>query len=490
MDQLFRDLIQRTGGDIYLGVVGPVRTGKSTFIKKFMELFVIPEINDKLELERATDQLPQSGTGKMIMTTEPKFIPEEAIEIELQDNTKMRVRLVDCVGYMIDGAQGYEDDDGPRMVMTPWFEEPVPFAEAAEIGTEKVMREHSTIGVVITTDGTIVDIERENYIPAEEKIISEMQRIRKPFVVILNSTDPDSEESKELQQELAEKYQVSIIPVDVSNMGNEEMYKIFQEVLYEFPLHEINISLPNWLEKLPKKHWLSKKIHEHVSTSSYQVNTVRDILGISEKLLGIDYISDVILEELQLGEGIANIKICMPQSLFTQILNEITDLNLESVDDLIPHLYDLVAAKREYDPIKEAVLSARKMGYGIVPPHLTEMLLEEPEIIRQGNRFGVRLKASAPSYHIVKVDVESEVAPIIGSERQSEELIKYLLDEFEASPQRLWESNIFGKSLQTLVEEGIQKKLFNMPENARDKLREALEKIINEGSGGLIAIIL
>ncbi|QOR35804.1 stage IV sporulation protein A [Clostridium sp. 'deep sea'] len=490
MDQLYKDLIQRTGGDIYLGVVGPVRTGKSTFIKKFMELFVIPEIKDDLELERATDQLPQSGTGKMVMTTEPKFIPEDAIEIDLTDNTSMRVRLVDCVGYMINGAQGYEDEEGPRMVMTPWFEEPVPFAEAAEIGTEKVMREHSTIGVVITTDGSIVDIERENYIAAEEKIINEMQRIQKPFVVILNTQNPNSEETEVLQQELAEKYAVSIIPVDVSNMGNEEMYKILQEVLYEFPLQEINITMPDWLEKLPKKHWLSKKIHEHVSTSSYGANTVRDILSLTEKLLSIDYISEVILEKLQLGEGIADIKIVMPQELFMQILKEITGLDLTTIDDLIPHLYGYVEAKNEYDMIKEALMSARKMGYGVVPPKMLEMILEEPEIIRQGNRFGVRLKASAPSYHIVKVDVESEVAPIIGSERQSEELIKYLLDEFEASPERLWESNIFGKSLQTLVEEGIQKKLFNMPENARDKLREALEKIINEGNGGLIAIIL
>ena len=487
---LLQHIVERTGGDIYLGVVGPVRTGKSTFIKKFMELVVIPNITDPNDQERARDELPQSSAGRTIMTTEPKFIPDEAINIKVRDNISMRVRLVDCVGYAVPGAVGYEDGDGPRMVTTPWFDYDIPFEEAAEVGTKKVIADHSTIGIVVTTDGTISDIPRADYVAAEEWVVNELKELGKPFVVLLNSTQPYSQEALTLKEELAEKYNVPVIPFNAQQLVEEDINIIFQEVLYEFPVREVNINLPSWVEVLEDDHWLRESYNNIIRESVMDVTRLRDVDGMVEALSTKDIVSSITLKEMDLGTGKAIIDIQAPEALFEKILSEICGVEIEDQADLLTVLKESVAAKREYDKLAEALEQVKETGYGIVPPQLDEMTLEEPEIIRQGGRFGVRLRASAPSLHIVRVDVKSEFAPIVGTEKQSEELANYIMGEFEENPEKLWEADIFGKSMHSLVKDGITTKLGNMPPNAQEKLQETLEKIINEGSGGLIAIIL
>jgi len=487
---LIQHIVERTGGDIYLGVVGPVRTGKSTFIKKFMELLVIPNIPDALDQERARDELPQSSAGRTIMTTEPKFIPDEAIEIKVRDNISMRVRFVDCVGYTVNGAVGYDDDGGPRMVTTPWFDYDIPFEEAAEVGTRKVITDHSTIGIVVTTDGTITDIPRYDYLEAEERVVAELKELGKPFVILLNSIRPYSQEALALKEELADKYNVPIIPFNAIQLMEEDINVIFQEVLYEFPVREVNINLPSWVEVLDADHWLREDYSQIIRESVAEINRLRDVDGMVETLSVQDIVENIVLKEMDLGTGKAVIEIQAPESLYEQILTEICGVEIEDQADLLMILKASVAAKREYDKLAEALEQVRETGYGIVPPLLEEMSLEEPEIIRQGGRFGVRLRASAPSLHIIRVDVNSEFAPIVGTEKQSEELISFIMSEFEESPEKMWQSDIFGKSLHALVKDGIGNKLGNMPPNAQEKLQETLEKIINEGSGGLIAIIL
>ena len=487
---LIQHIIERTGGDIYLGVVGPVRTGKSTFIKRFMELVVLPNILDPADQERARDELPQSSAGKTIMTTEPKFIPDEAIEIKVRDNIGMRVRMVDCVGYTVNGAIGYEDDGGPRMVTTPWFDYDIPFEEAAEVGTRKVIADHSTIGIVVTTDGTISDIPRSDYVAAEQRVIKELKELGKPFVILLNSVRPFSQEALALKEELSESYNVPVIPFNSLQLMEEDVNIIFQEVLYEFPVREVNINLPSWVEVLDTEHWLRSDYSQIIRDSVMDVNRLRDIDSMVETLSTKEIVENIMLKEMDLGTGKAVIEIMAPESLFEQVLSEICGIEIEDQADLLMILKDSVAAKREYDKLAGALAQVSETGYGIVPPQLDEMTLEEPEIIRQGGRFGVRLKASAPSLHIIRVDVRSEFAPIVGTEKQSEELINYIMGEFEENPEKIWQSDIFGKSLHSLVKDGISTKLGNMPPNAQDKLQETLEKIINEGSGGLIAIIL
>lgn len=487
---LIQHIVERTGGDIYLGVVGPVRTGKSTFIKKFMELLVIPNIPDALDQERARDELPQSSAGRTIMTTEPKFIPDEAIEIKVRDNIAMRVRFVDCVGYTVNGAVGYDDDGGPRMVTTPWFDYDIPFEEAAEVGTRKVITDHSTIGIVVTTDGTITDIPRQDYLEAEERVVAELKELGKPFVILLNSIRPYSQEALALKEELADKYDVPIIPFNAIQLMEEDINVIFQEVLYEFPVREVNINLPSWVEVLDADHWLREDYSQIIRESVAEINRLRDVDGMVEALSIQDIVDNIVLKEMDLGTGKAVIEIQAPEALYERILTEICGVEIEDQADLLMILKESVAAKREYDKLAEALEQVRETGYGIVPPLLEEMSLEEPEIIRQGGRFGVRLRASAPSLHIIRVDVHSEFAPIVGTEKQSEELINFIMGEFEESPEKMWQSDIFGKSLHSLVKDGIGSKLGNMPPNAQEKLQETLEKIINEGSGGLIAIIL
>jgi len=487
---LLQNIVERTGGDIYLGVVGPVRTGKSTFIKKFMELLVLPNIKDPADLERARDELPQSSAGRTIMTTEPKFIPDEAIEINVRDNITMRVRLVDCVGYTVRGAVGYDDEGAPRMVTTPWFDHDIPFEEAAEVGTRKVISDHSTIGIVITTDGSITDIARPEYLEAEQRVVDELHELGKPFVMLLNSTRPYSQETLNLKEELSEKYDVPVIPLNAQLLVEEDINVIFQEVLYEFPVREVNINLPGWVEVLDEDHWLRLQYASSIKENIGKIQRLRDIDGLVETLSTYSIVAAIQLKDMNLGTGYAVIEIQAPDLLFGQIVSEICDIEVKDQADLLQVLKVSAFARREYEKLAEALEQVRETGYGIVPPILEEMALEEPEIIRQGGRFGVRLRASAPSLHIVRVDVKSEFSPIVGSEKQSEDLINYLMSEFEENPEKLWQADIFGKSLHSLVKDGITNKLGNMPPSAQEKLQETLEKIINEGSGGLIAIIL
>ncbi|MGI6142346.1 MAG: stage IV sporulation protein A [bacterium] len=487
---LFRDIAERTGGDIYIGVVGPVRTGKSTFIKRFMELLVLPNIADGPEKERALDELPQSGGGRTIMTTEPKFIPEEAVEVTIKENTTLRIRMVDCVGYCVQGALGYEEEAGPRMVQTPWFEEAVPFQEAAEAGTKKVISEHSTIGLVITTDGTITEIPRENYEEAEQRVIEELQELGKPYVIVLNSVLPEAPETRAMAEELQERYQVPVLPMDVARLSLDDIYTTLQEVLYEFPVGEVNVDLPAWVETLDTDHWLRQKFTGATQEAVSRIKRVRDIDQAIDVFENYDFVRNAILAALDLGSGIGRIRIIPQEGLLYKVMEEITGAPLANEADLLRLLREYTFAKREYDKVADALRDVERTGYGIVQPQLDEMILEEPELVRHGNRFGVRLRASAPSLHMIRADIKAEVSPIVGTEKQCEELVQYLTEEFEDNPAKLWQSNIFGKSLHELVKDGIRNKLYRMPENAQEKLQETLERIVNEGGGGLICIIL
>ncbi len=487
---IYKDIMERTGGDIYLGVVGPVRTGKSTFIRKAMELFVLPNIGDFSELERVRDELPQGSAGKTIMTTEPKFVPDDAVEVEVKENVRFRIRFVDCVGYSVPGAVGYEDDEGPRMVSTPWFDYEVPFQEASELGTRKVITEHSTIGLVMTTDGSIADIPRDSYQEAEERVITELKELGKPFVVVLNSTRPDSEDSRALKEELSRKYAVPVISLNCLHLKEEDFHSILEEALYEFPVQNVSVSLPDWVDELPGEHWLKMNFDECIQENLETVSKVREVESIARNMEKYIFVEKAVLSNLDLGLGEATIVIEVTAGLFMKVLSEISGEDVAGDADILHIVRDYSEAKREYDKFKEALDQVKENGYGVVPPLIEEMSLNDPEIIRQGGRFGVRLKASAPSVHLIRVDINSEIAPVVGSEKQSEDLVNYLMSEFEENPEKLWESQIFGKSLYDLVQDGITSKLGNMPPNARDKLQQTLEKIVNEGSGGLIAIIL
>lgn len=487
---IFRDIAERTGGDLYLGVVGGVRTGKSTFIKRFMELMVLPNIKNVHNRERAKDELPQSAAGRTIMTTEPKFVPNEATEIQITPNLNVKIRMVDCVGYRVDGALGYEEDDGPRMVSTPWFEDPIPFQEAAEVGTRKVISEHSTMGLVMTTDGSITDIPRDSYIEAEERVVEEMKDINRPFLVILNSTDAEAEETRLLAAELSEKYDVPVIPMDCAQMSQADILSILEKLLYEFPVNEVNINLPPWVEELQFKHWLRQKFEDSVRETVKNVRRLRDVNAALESLADYDFVDQVTLRSMDMGTGSAAIKITSTPELYYQVLSEQSGFTIDGEKDLFRLVKELSVAKREYDKVAMALGEVREKGYGVVTPTLGELILEEPELIRQGNRFGVKLKATAPSVHMIKADITTEITPIIGTERQCEELVRYMLNEFEENPQKIWKSEIFGKSVHDLVREGIQNKLHRMPENAQEKLQETLQRIVNEGSGGLICIII
>lgn len=488
---IFRDIAERTGGDIYLGVVGPVRTGKSTFIKRLMELLVLPNIVNPVDKERATDELPQSGAGRMVMTVEPKFIPQEAVEIVIRDGLKMKVRMVDCVGYTVDGALGYVEEEGsPRMVKTPWFEQAIPFQEAAEMGTRKVITDHSTIGIVVTTDGSITDIPRENYLEAEERVIGELKELGKPFVVILNSVYPEAPETQELVHELEEKYDLPVLAMNCSEMSTDDVLNILQESLYEFPVQEVNVKLPLWLEELDQNYWLRTEFEQTIQEAVSTVGRLRDIDLAVEKIRENEHVATALLQEMNLGTGIADIEVRVIEGLFYRVLEEVSGLSVAGDHDILRLLRDLAKARNEMEKIAPALEEVRELGYGVVAPSLDEMILEEPELIRQGNRFGVKLKASAPSLHIIRADITTEITPIIGTEKQCEELVRYLLEEFEDDPQKIWQRDIFGKSLHELVREGIQNKLHRMPENAQAKLQETVQRIVNEGSGGLICIII
>ncbi|MBE3554532.1 MAG: stage IV sporulation protein A [Thermicanus sp.] len=487
---IFRDIAERTGGDIYVGVVGPVRTGKSTFIKRFMEMVVLPHIENEADRARALDELPQSAQGRTIMTTEPKFIPNQAVAIKVAEGLEVNVRLVDCVGYAISQAKGYEDENGPRMIHTPWFEEPIPFHEAAEIGTRKVIQDHSTLGIVVTTDGTIGEIARENYVEAEEQVISELKDVGKPFIIVLNSAHPYQPTTEGLRASLEEKYDVPVLSLSAATMTEGDVLDVLREALYEFPVHEVKVNLPSWVMVLREDHWLRQNFEEAVEETVKDIHRLRDVNRVVESFTRYDFIEQAALAEMHMGQGIAEIDLSSSDELYDEILMEVVGTEIRGKDHLLELLIDFTHAKREYEHFESAIEMVRATGYGIAPPRIEDLRLEEPEIIRQGARFGVRLKAAAPSIHLVRVDVESEFSPIIGTEKQSEELVRFLMQDFEKDPNSIWNTEIFGRTLYSIVNEGIQAKLVMMPESVRVKMQETLGKIINEGSGGLIAILL
>ncbi|MBO5141857.1 MAG: stage IV sporulation protein A [Clostridia bacterium] len=487
---IYKDIAERTGGDIYIGVVGPVRTGKSTFIKNFMETAVIPNIKDEYKKERAKDELPQSSNGRTIMTTEPKFIPNEAVEIVLGDNLKLKTRMVDCVGYLIRNALGHMEGDMPRMVNTPWFEDQIPFEEAAEIGTKKVIEEHSTIGILITTDGTVTDIPREEYIDAEEKVVEELRNQGKPFVIALNTNKPNSNESVILCKDLKKRYDAPVVPIDCANLKQTDIEQILEKILYEFPITEVDIDFPNWLDTLDDNHWLKNDLLTIVKKEFKDIRNLRQADSVIKTLQESELISELYVNEIKMESGKISIRIEVKKSLFYKALTEISGIEVKEEGDLFGIVAELAQSKKSYDKIALALQDVKRKGYGIVTPDMTDLSLEEPEIVKQGSKFGVKLRAHAPSLHIIKADIETEVSPLVGSEKQSEDLVNYLMKEFEEDPTQIWKSNIFGKSLHELVNEGLQNKLYKMPEDAQCKLQETLERIINEGSGGLICIIL
>jgi len=487
---IYKDISKRSNGDVYIGVVGPVRTGKSTFIKKFMDLLVIPNIDNAFKRERARDELPQSSAGRTIMTTEPKFIPNEAVEITLSDNARFNVRMIDCVGYIIDSALGYIEDNAPRMVKTPWSDSEIPFAEAAETGTHKVICEHSTIGLVVTTDGTITDIDRKDYVSAESRVINELKELSKPFIVLVNSINPDGESARAVKSEIEAKHNVPVICVNCAELEGEDINNIIEKVLFEFPLKEVSIELPDWVDVLENGHHLKESIYTNILESLKDVSKIRDSRQISESLSRCESITDSSIDSINLGEGTVRLKVNTDEKLFYKILGEETGFEINGKDDLMTLMRSLSDVKHEYDKIVYALEEVKETGYGIVSPTIDELSLEEPEIVKQGGKFGVRLRASAPSIHMIRADIETEVSPIVGTEKQSEDLVHYLLEEFEVNPKSIWQTNIFGKSLSDLVNEDLHNKLYRMPDDARFKLQETLQKIINEGSGGLICIIL
>ena len=488
--QIYSDIALRTQGDIYIGVVGPVRTGKSTFIKRFMDTMVIPNIDGEYQRERATDELPQSAAGRTIMTTEPKFVPEEAVTLHLTDHTTFRVRLVDCVGYIVPSAVGYIEEEQPRMVRTPWYEEEIPFNMAAEIGTKKVMEDHSSLGVVVTTDGTVTDIPREDYIEAEGRVIRELQEIGKPFLVLLNAVEPESERVQSMARDIASRYGVTCLPVNCLTLDDAAVGQILKAILYEFPLCELDLFIPPWVEALSDDHPIKSGLYQAIRENTGALHCIREVQGAIGAIGDCENVSSARITSIQLGTGVAAAELQLPRTLFYQTLSEQSGFDVKDDGDLLSLLTELSAVKAEYDKVAQAVADARESGYGIVVPTVDELNLEEPEIMKQGGRYGVRLKASAPSLHIIRADIETTVSPIVGNEKQSEDMVNYLLQEFEGDTTKIWQSNIFGRSFHEIVNEDLQAKLKHMPDDARLKLRQTLERIINEGTGGLICIIL
>ena len=492
MDQntLYRDIAGRCGGDIYMGVVGPVRTGKSTFIKRFMELLVLPNIKDEHSRERTTDEMPQSGAGRTIMTTQPKFVPNEAVEIRLRDGAQARVRLVDCVGYLIPGVLGLNEDGDARMVRTPWYDHDIPFEEAAEVGTRRVIREHATIGVVVTTDGSAVDMPRSAYLESEERVVRELKALGKPFVLVLNARMPDSPDVQRLRDALENQYAVPVIAVDVQNMDIEDVNGILESLLFEFPLREIRVQAPSWLTSLSEDHWLGKSVSECVEKAVADMHRVREHLRLKAALEENEYAEAVTPVSIDLNAGSLEYRLDLRDGLFYRILGEASGQEIQGEEHLFELMKNLVAAKREYDRVASALESVRSTGYGIVEPAMDELALEAPELVKQGAHFGVRMKAKAPSVHMVRVDVKTEVNPIVGPEAQSRELVRALKEKFDSDTAAVWDTEIFGRSLYDIVRDGMYTKLGRMPDEARAKLRQSLESIINDGSGGMICILL
>ena len=489
---IYRDIRERTGGDVYIGVVGPVRAGKSTFITNFMKNAVLPKMEDDDEMNRLRDELPQSANGRTIMTTQPKFVPNQAVELKLSDNVDVKVRLVDCVGYLIEGATGNVDEDNnPRMVKTPWSDEAMPFEKAAETGTQKVIRQHSTVGIVVTTDGSIdTEIPRVNYVAAEERVVNELTALGKPFIVILNSSVPGSSETQKLAANLSEKYSAKVMPIDVLNMGEEDVLHILENLLMEFPLSDVNVNVNKWVRALPRDNEIIASLCSGVLSCCENMTKMSDWEKVVKAFEESPFFENASADNIDLGSGRITYSVKVKEGLFYRALSDTCGDDISDDFALMSYVKELAGAKREYDKIKNALESVRQTGYGVVTPSIDEMKLEQPEIVRQGSRYGVKLKASAPSLHIMEVDVSAEVSPIMGTEQQSEETVKKMIESFEGDELGIWKTEMFGKTMNVLVNDGINDKLANMPPEAQRKMRKTLSRIINEGKGGVICILL
>ncbi len=487
---LYRDIAERTDGDVYIGVVGPVRTGKSTLITRMMEELVLSGMADGPKKERLSDELPQSGSGRTIMTTQPKFVPSEAVSVSLGDQATVRVRMVDSVGYLVDGALGTQEDGEARMVHTPWFDHDIPFEQAAEIGTRKVIADHATIGLVVTTDGSISDISRESYVEPEQRVIEELKQLGKPFVMVLNTKHPEEEATQKLAERLTKRYDVPVLVFNVKEMKLDDILHLFEQVLFEFPLREISITVPGWLHALDEQHWLVRHVLEGIMNGAQDIECMRDYVAFSTAFEESNFTDSLQNEGIELGQGRLRFSLPLREGLFNRVLGEECGTEIKGDAHLLKLMKELVSAKMEYDHVAQALNSVRETGYGLVTPSMHELTLQEPEIVQQGSRFGVKLKANAPSLHMIRVDIQTEVSPLVGTEKQSEELVRYLLEEFENDPQRIWNTNFFGKSLHELVREGLSNKLMRMPADTQEKVQETLSKIINEGNGGMICILL
>lgn len=487
--EIIKTIAKRTGGDIYLGVVGPVRCGKSTFIKKMVETLIVPNIEDEYERKRALDEIPQSAGGKTIMTTEPKFVPNQAAKIKI-DDFDCNIRLIDCVGYLINDAKGAEDENGPRLVKTPWYDDAISFSEAAEIGTEKVIKDHSTIGIVLTTDGSFTDFNRSDYHEAETRVITELKEIGKPFIVVVNSTHPSGTDTIKITEDIRNKYSVPVIPLNVEAMGELDMTNILREALYEFPILDVKVNMPEWIAILNPKNDIKKVYIDAIRESVVEVDKLRDVENIVGHFDGIPEIKKAYLSDIDPSTGEVTINLDAPDELYNEVLSSIIDVDVTNRAELLKLFQEFQVAKKEYDQIKFALNMVKQTGYGVATPTLDDMKLDTPEITKQGPRFGVKLKAKAPSIHMIRVDVTSTFEPIIGSEIQSKELINYIMKDYETDPSSIWKSEIFGRSLDAIVQEGIQSKINMMPDNIRFKLQNTLTKVVNKGSNNMIAIVL
>lgn len=485
---VYKDIQERTGGDIYIGVVGPVRTGKSTFIKRFMDVLVLPNMSDIHSQERARDELPQAAAGKTIMTTEPKFIPKEAAEIKINDSTTMKVRLIDCVGYMVEGASGHIEGGVERMVKTPWMEGEIPFTQAATIGTKKVIHDHATIGIVVTTDGSIGQIEREKYRDAERRTIQELQVLQKPFIVIVNSQKPFSEEAKSMADSITMEYGVVAIPINCAQLREEDIHIILLQMLNEFPVTEVQFRIPKWVEMLSVEHKIKQEILDYARKILDQIQGMRSVKELDYQL-DSSYIQSIELKQIHMDTGVIQIEMHMKEACYYEVLSQLTGTELESEYDLIKELKELAILKREYQEVQDALTSVKMKGYGVVTPQKKDIILEEPVIIKQGNKYGVKIQSCAPSIHFIRANIETEIAPIVGSESQAEDLVKYIKENAH-SEEGIWGTNIFGKSVEKLVEDGIRNKITTITDESQVKLQDTMQKIVNDSNGGMVCIII